>query len=579
MCISLCKMLGDAMKTSVLAVVVLYKIPARDCASVTSLARAIHATSSEALRFRVVLADNSPGVSTSPGIFPQEMYCSFPENRGLAHAYNMALAMAEKDGFDWLLTLDQDTLLPEDFLSDLTKTIELVQNDPAIGAVVPQMYHAGRVISPYTFRWAAVPKWLPSGFTGIPNSSVYALNSASVLRVNSLWQVGGYDPRFWLDASDHSMFHSLAAHGKRVFVAGRIQVQHQLSVLGRSSMPAARYENMLAAESAFWDLHMNRLANIERTARLVFRLMRQVRRGEVELQRVSWRYLRLRVLRSRKYRLKIWASKQEGQAYGSIQDSTLRPRVSVCMASYNGERFIKEQIDSILPQLQDSDELIVVDDASSDRTKEHILQFSDPRIKLIEHVENRGVVETFEHAIRCAVGDVLFLCDGDDIWAHDKVAKVLRAFTDSPRAQVVCTGLRLIDESGLPIGDHDYMKNREFSGSLVMNLVRNRFQGSAMAFRSSLLPKFLPIPKRRKFLHDAWIGMCNAITGGDAVYLPEPLLYYRRHSNNVSQPMGLREQILKRVQLIVDLAVHWLQLPRAPRITRPIDTSRRVNKI
>jgi hypothetical protein len=59
------------------------------------------------------------------------------------------------------------------------------------------------------------------------------------------------------------------------------------------------------------------------------------------------------------------------------------------------------------------------------------------------------------------------------------------------------------------------------------------------------------------FLHDAWIGMCNIMTGGGTVYLAEPLLYYRRHSSNVSQPMGLKEQIVKRAQLTVALALHW----------------------
>ena len=546
------------MKPSILAVIVLYKTCANDSVSVTSLARALAATVPDALRLRVMLVDNSPEASAAPGIFEDEMYRSAPGNCGLARAYNSALQVAHELGFDWLLTLDQDTSLPENFLSELGNAVALVDADPQFAAVVPQIQGAGRVLSPYTFRWGAVPTWFPPGYTGIPCAAVYALNSASLLRVSALRQVGGYDPRFWLDASDHAIFHALAAYGKRVYVAGNIQVQHQLSMLGeKNSMPAQRYENLLAAESAFWDLHMNRMANWERNVKIAGRLTRQLWRGETELRRISMRVLQLRLLHTRRYRMRRWESEIAGRLNDSAADAPHPLMVSVCMAAYNGERYIEEQIGSILPQLREWDELIVVDDASSDQTLELIFRFEDPRIKLIAQVENRGVVETFEHAVRSATGDILFLCDGDDIWAPDKVEKTLQAFADNPKARVVCSGLKLIDENGQPFNNDDYMKNREFTASLLPNLIRNRFQGSSMALRSSLLSRVLPFPRPRMFLHDAWIGMCNTMTGGGTVYLAEPLLYYRRHSSNVSQPMGLKEQIVKRAQLTVALALHW----------------------
>ncbi|MDR3745858.1 MAG: glycosyltransferase [Acidobacteriaceae bacterium] len=546
------------MKPSILAVIVLYKTSPHDSVSVTSLARALAATDPDALRLRVMLVDNSPEASAALGLFAEEVYRSAPENRGLAHAYNAALRMAQELGFDWLLTLDQDTALPENFLSELGNAVALIDADPQFAAVVPQIQGAGRTLSPYTFRWGALPIWFPPDYIGIPNEAVYALNSASLLRVSALRQVGGYDPRFWLDASDHAIFHALAAYGKRVYVAGNIQVQHQLSVLGeKNSMPAARYENLLAAESAFWDLHMNRMASWERNAKLAGRLIRQMRRGETELRRISMKHLQLRLLHTRKFRLRIWEREVAGRLNDSVADAQRLLMVSVCMASYNGERYIEEQIGSILPQLRERDELIVVDDASSDRTRELILGFEDPRIKLIVQVKNRGVVETFEHAVRSATGDILFLCDGDDIWTPDKVEKTLQAFAENPKARVVCSGLKLIDENGHPFNNDDYMKNREFTASLLPNLMRNRFQGSSMALRSSLLSLVLPFPRPRMFLHDAWIGMCNTMTGGGTVYIAEPLLYYRRHASNVSQTMGLKEQIVKRVQLTVALAVHW----------------------
>lgn len=148
-----------------------------------------------------------------------------------------------------------------------------------------------------------------------------------------------------------------------------------------------------------------------------------------------------------------------------------RPMISVCMASYNGELYIQEQIRSILSQLSRQDELVVVDDASTDRTKERVIEFDDPRIKLVEHVRNRGVVETFEEAVQIATGEILFLSDGDDIWAPDKLTNVLQAFAETPRAQVVVTGLNLIDGDGKMLDRDDYLKHRTFRESLHRRLI------------------------------------------------------------------------------------------------------------
>lgn len=546
------------MTPSILAVIVLYKMAPGDSVSVTSLARALNARGDAKPRLQVLLIDNSPEAQTAPKIFSEETYVSVTGNGGLAEAYNAGLRMAEEHGLSWLLTLDQDTSLPEDFLTGMYDAVSLVDGDTQIAAVVPELHGDGRTLSPYRFRRGALPTWFGANYTGVPDEAVYAFNSASLFRVSALRQFGGYDPRFWLDASDHAIFDSLARHGKLVYVSGNVQVQHRLSLLDESkSMSATRYENLLAAESAFWDLSMNRMANWERNARLLIRMIRQFRRGEKELQRVSWKYMGRRLFYSRRYRLRLWEHTLAGHLGATVADRARLPMVSVCMASYNGERYIEEQIRSILPQLGARDELVIIDDASTDQTRDLILAINDPRIRLIRQMKNRGVVETFEHAVRCATGDILFLSDGDDIWAHDKVKKVLLAFAENPQAQVVCTGLRMIDEKGHPLNNSDYIKDREFTAAILPNLVRNRFQGSAMAFRSSLLSQILPFPKRYMFLHDAWIGMRNTMTGGDTIYLAEPMLYYRRHSKNFSNPMSVKEKIKSRVHLMIALAERW----------------------
>jgi glycosyltransferase involved in cell wall biosynthesis len=231
-------------------------------------------------------------------------------------------------------------------------------------------------------------------------------------------------------------------------------------------------------------------------------------------------------------------------------------KLSVCMAAYNGEPYVAEQFRSILQQLREYDEVIVVDDASKDTTRETIKAFNDPRIRLIAHPKNCGVVATFEEAIRNATGDILFLADDDDIWAPNKVEKVLEAFETHPEAKIVISRVAFIDQHGLPSTDILYSNRKGFQSGFWQNILRNHFQGSAMAFRSSLLPSVLPFPRNVEFLHDHWIGTRNAVCGGSTVYIDEPLLKYRRHSQNVSGRLSLGRQLKLRLQ---SLSAHLLR--------------------
>ena len=100
----------------------------------------------------------------------------------------------------------------------------------------------------------------------------------------------------------------------------------------------------------------------------------------------------------------------------------MRKPVSICMALYNGAKFVEEQIDSILPQLDHpNDEIIIVDDFSKDNSVELISNYKDPRIKLIKNKSNIGYIKTFEKAINLSKNDIIFLSDQDDIWENNKV--------------------------------------------------------------------------------------------------------------------------------------------------------------
>ena len=227
------------------------------------------------------------------------------------------------------------------------------------------------------------------------------------------------------------------------------------------------------------------------------------------------------------------------------------PRSSVCMAAYNGGPFVDAQLRSILTQLGPNDEIVVVDDGSKDDTVQRVQQLGDARIRLLRHEKNAGVLATFEDALRCASGEILFLADDDDVWAPTKVRRFREVFASDPQVGVVSSRVRLIDEHDRPLPDSRINRRGRFRSGFWPNLYMNHYQGSAMAVRASLLGRVLPFPAQDSFLHDAWIGTRNDLLGGKAVFIDEDLLYYRRHSTNASRTKPLVRQLQTRVDLLI----------------------------
>ncbi len=211
-----------------------------------------------------------------------------------------------------------------------------------------------------------------------------------------------------------------------------------------------------------------------------------------------------------------------------------RPRVSVCMAAYNGERYIAAQLQSILGQLADGDEVIVVDDASTDGTRGRVRAFHDNRIRLIVHPANLGVSRTFEDAIRAASHSIIFLSDQDDLWVSTKVDEVLELFSRTPEVTLVTSDNSLINVDGSLIKDSYFTPRGRFRPGLLANLIRNRYGGCNMAFRASILSEVLPLPHRYDVLHDVWIGVRNSLSYGEARYIDKVLVLNRRHDNTLT---------------------------------------------
>ena len=209
--------------------------------------------------------------------------------------------------------------------------------------------------------------------------------------------------------------------------------------------------------------------------------------------------------------------------------------VSVVLATYNGEKFIREQLDSIIAQSIPPHEIIVVDDASSDGTKEilaaYALQY--PFIKPYFNDANLGYIRNFEKGLKMASGNYIALCDQDDFWLPQKLEKLLTHIGDHT---MIYSDSLLCDENlhstGKKISDVSVCQPYI---SCLQQAVFCRIYGHATLFSKSLLSKAIPFPK--VLPHDWWLSFMATLDGGIG-YLPEVLVYYRQHSNNVFGAVG-----------------------------------------
>lgn len=211
-----------------------------------------------------------------------------------------------------------------------------------------------------------------------------------------------------------------------------------------------------------------------------------------------------------------------------------KKRVSVAMITYNGKEYLKEQIDSILRNLTDTDEMIISDDGSTDGTWEMLEEYQkqDTRISVIKG-PRQGVKQNVQNALEHCSGEYIFLADQDDVWTNDKVQKVMEIFEKEQcslvihDAQVVCT------TQPVQIEMKSFFAFRNAGAGVWKNIIKNSYIGCCMAFKAELLSVVLPIPNDIE-MHDQWIGILNDKCYQTSYFLREPLLLYRRHGDNHS---------------------------------------------
>lgn len=204
--------------------------------------------------------------------------------------------------------------------------------------------------------------------------------------------------------------------------------------------------------------------------------------------------------------------------------------ISVCIPTYNGERYIQAQLESILFQLNDFDEIIITDDCSTDNTISIIKELDDKRIKIFTNNHNKGITYNIENALYQAAGDYIFLADQDDIWTNDKIEKTIKYLMNN---YLVISDCKVVDRN-LNILSESYLK---ISGSredkILALLFVTPYLGCCMAFKKEILTKCLPFP-RTNTSHDIWIGNICAFAY-NVKFISDKLVYYRRHENNLSR--------------------------------------------
>lgn len=224
--------------------------------------------------------------------------------------------------------------------------------------------------------------------------------------------------------------------------------------------------------------------------------------------------------------------------------------LSIAMTTYNGERFLQEQLDSFLQQTRLPDELVICDDCSKDATVQLLHNFASKAsfpVRILINPLNLGFAKNFEKAISLCQGDIIVLSDQDDVWLSEKLDRLEDAFRASPSLGAVFTDAYLVDAQLRPMKWQLWdavrftsTQRRRFKSGQAFAILLKQYvvTGATMGFRANLKKLVLPIPP--SWYHDAWIALLIA-AASEITCIPDPLIKYRQHAGN---QLGVRKHAM-----------------------------------
>jgi GT2 family glycosyltransferase len=286
-----------ASRAHILVVVVLYRTVFADSQTLAGLVTSFTANPALLGSMELLVWDNSPEPLSDPTLPFAFTYRHAEQNHGVAGAYNEAARLAQESGRTWMLLLDQDTSVTEEFLHGMDSYGRELAGNDEIAAVVPFLYAGSFQLSPRRLTFLNQPR-IAAGKSYLERRRMFAANSGTLMRVTALLKVGGYCVDFWLDHSDIYVFNQFHRYGLGVFVAADLRLQHEIAMLDYDRrMTPERYGNFLAAEAAFDALYNGWLQRTVQTLRLPFRALRQRRYQNKAYSRMTWRAFCQRLVR------------------------------------------------------------------------------------------------------------------------------------------------------------------------------------------------------------------------------------------------------------------------------------------
>lgn len=241
--------------------------------------------------------------------------------------------------------------------------------------------------------------------------------------------------------------------------------------------------------------------------------------------------------------------------------------ISVAMCTYNGEKYLKEQLDSIASQSRLPDELIVCDDNSSDQSLSIVERFSESvsfPVRIFKNQVNMGSTKNFEKAITLCKSDIIALSDQDDVWNIDKLKLIEEVFNTSTQVGAVFSNGNIVNEKlsslGYTLWDKfcfgKYLRIKFLNGKAFQVLLNhNVVTGATMAFRSSFRNKILPISPL--WVHDSWIALLFSIIS-DIKFIDKELIEYRQHKDQ--QFGGIKNTITEEIDISKSVTDYNLQI-------------------